>query len=157
MNFDLAQPCLSKPGQLRVALDHLDLVLPHQKLDALGVLRDNPILAIQNLRIIQPRILAVDAVGFRMLEMFPHIGGVQESLGGDAAHQQAAAAEPGVLFDQSGFQAVLSRTNGRRIPAGAAPDDDHVVCHGVVSFQCTKAIFLEPKSAGTRNTIDYTN
>ncbi len=71
----------------------------------------------------------MDAVFFGMQETLPHVGRVQERLGGDAADQQAGAAQFGVFFNDRGFQAVLARANGRRVPTGTAPDDDHVVCH----------------------------
>ena len=56
-DFDLAGA-----GQAAVALDHVDLVLLHQELDALGVLGDDLVLAVEHQREIQARILAVDAV-----------------------------------------------------------------------------------------------
>ena len=64
-------------------------------------------------------------------EVLPDVGGVQKRLGRDAADMQAAAAQFRVFFDERGLQAVLARANGRRITTGTAPDDDHVVCHGV--------------------------
>ena len=66
-----------------------------------------------------------------MEKTLPNLGRMQESLGRDAADMQAAAAQLGVFFDECGFQAILAGANGRRIPTGTAPDDDHVVSHGV--------------------------
>ncbi len=125
---------LAGAGQAAVALDPVDLVLLHQELDALGVLGDDLVLAVEHQGEIEARIIAMDAVFFRVLEALPDVGGVEESLGGDAAHVQAGSAQLGVFFDDGGFEAVLSRANGRRISTGAAPDDDHVVCHEVISF-----------------------
>ena len=127
VDFDAA-----RTGQPRVALDPIDLVLAHEELDALGVLGDDRILALQHQRVIQARIVAADAGFLRVLDVAEHVGGVEEGLGGDAAHQQAGSAQPGVFFNDGGFQAVLSRANGRRISTGAAPDDDHVVGHVMV-------------------------
>ena len=124
-DFDLAGT-----GQAAVALDPVDLVLLHQVLDALGVLGDDLVLAVEHQGEIEARILAMDPVFFRVQEALPNVGGVEERLGRNAAHMQAAAAQFGVFFNECGFQAVLAGANGRRITTGTAPDDDHVVCHG---------------------------
>ena len=74
--------------------------------------------------------------------MLPNVGRMQESLGGNAADVQAAAAQFRVFFDDGGLQAVLSRANGRRVSTGTAPDDDHVVCHVVkLQFSRRYAVF----------------
>ena len=72
--------------------------------------------------------------------MLPNVGGMQERLGGDAADVQAGAAELGVLLDKRGLQAVLSGANGRRVTAGAAPDDDHIICHFIFSVAFAGAV-----------------
>src|SRR5579863_9373303 len=124
-------------GEAAVALDPIDLVLLHQELDALGVLGNDLILAVEDQGEIEAGIVAMQAIGLRMLEALPDIGGVEEGLGGNAADQQAGSTQPGVFFDNCGFQAVLSRADSRRISTGAAPDDDYVVGHEVILFQCS--------------------
>ncbi len=79
----------------------------------------------------------MDAVFFGVLETVPDIGRVQKSLGGNAAYVQAGSPQLGVFFDDGGFEAVLSRSDGRRISTGTAPDDDNVVGHEVCFFQCS--------------------
>ena len=105
----------SFPGTRQAAetLDHVDLVLLHQEVDALGVLGDDLVLAVEDQREIQARIFAMDAVFDGVLEMLPNVGRVQEGFGGNAAHMQAAAAQFRVFFDDGDLQAVLSRTNSR--------------------------------------------
>ena len=123
-----------------VALDPVDLVLLHQELDALGVLGDDLVLAIEHHGVIQPRILAVDAVFAGVQEVLPDIGRVQQRFGRDAADMQAGAAQLGVFFDDGGLQAVLPGANRRRVAAGAAPDDNHVVCHFIfrITFEARR-------------------
>ncbi len=67
-------------------LNHVDLVLPHQKVDALGVLVDDLVLAIADEGKIQARVVTVNSVFFRMQKPVPHVGCVQESLSRDASH-----------------------------------------------------------------------
>ncbi len=93
------------------------------------MLGDDLVLAVADQREIEPRIVAMHSVFFGMKETLPHVGRVEERLGGDAADLQAGAAQSGIFFNDRGFQAVLARANGRRIPTGTAPDDNHVVCH----------------------------
>ena len=124
-DFDLAGP-----GQPAVALDDVDLVLLHQELDALGVLGDDLVLAVDHQGEIEARVLAVNALFDGVLETLPNVGRVEERLGGDAADVQAGAAQLRVFFNNGCFQAVLARANGRRISTGTAPEDDHVICHG---------------------------
>jgi hypothetical protein len=54
---------------------------------------------------------------------------MEKRLGGNAADVQARAAQLGIFFNDCGFEAVLTRPNGRRVTTGTAPDHDHVVCH----------------------------
>jgi hypothetical protein len=53
------------------------------------------------------------------------LGGMQQSLGGDAPHVQARAADA-ILLDQPDAQAQLSRTQGAGIAPGARTQDEHV-------------------------------
>jgi hypothetical protein len=73
----------------------------------------------------------VNALRIRVLESFPHIRRVQQGLGGDAADQQAGAAESRIFLNHGHFEAILARAYGRRISTGTAPEDDYVICHGL--------------------------
>ena len=59
------------------------------------------------------------------------LGRVEQGFGGNAADVEADAAELGILFDDGGFESVLGGAHGGRIAAGAAPDHDYVVAHGI--------------------------
>src|SRR5579871_675339 len=130
---------LPRPRQLSVALDPFDLVLLHQVLDAFGVLGNDSVSTVADERKIQARILAMNAFLVGMDETIPNIRRVQEGFGRNAADMQTASAKLGVFLNNGGFQAVLTRANGRRIPTGTAPDDDYVVCHVLIFFQCSRA------------------
>src|SRR5689334_6447791 len=103
---------LSGARQTAVALDHVHLVFLHQELDALGVLGDDLVLALEDQRKIQTRILTTDAVFNGVLEMLPNIRRTQERFGWNAAYMQAAAAQFRVFFNDRDLQAILPRTNG---------------------------------------------
>ena len=63
----------------------------------------------------------MDAVFFRMQEALPNVGGVQKSLGGNAADQQAGPAQPGIFFDDGCLQAVLPARTAAEYPPGPLP------------------------------------
>ncbi len=75
----------------------------------------------------------MDSVLLRVEEALPNIGRMEESLGRNTPDVQAGAAELGVFFNYRGLQTVLTRTNGRRVSTGTAPDDDHIICHFIFS------------------------
>ena len=70
----------------------INLVLLHQELDALRVLGDDLVFALQHQREIQARILAVNAFFCGMLKLLPHVSRVQETLRGNTPYVQAAPA-----------------------------------------------------------------
>ncbi len=118
--------------QTSMALDQVHLVLAEQKLDALGVFGDDLILAIEHPGVIQLRVFAGDALGFGMFEVLPHVGGMEKSFGGNAAHQKAGSAESRLLLNESCLQAILAGPHGSRISTRAAADYNNVVSH----FHC---------------------
>ena len=73
------------------------------------------------------RVHPFDAKFFGVFEMVPEFSVEQQSLGRNAAHVQAGAAEEAVFFDEGGFQAPLARANGRGVAGGPAADDGDVV------------------------------
>ena len=93
------------------------------------MLGDDAVLAVLDLGVIQTRILALDTLVRRMDEALPDIGSLQQRLGGDAPHQEAGAAEPGLLLDKGGFQSILAGADGCGVAAGTTPDNDQIVRH----------------------------
>ena len=75
------------------------------------------------LRVIQLRVRAMHAFGLRVLEVLPNIGGVQQRLGRNAAHQQACAAQAHLFLNQGRLQTILAGPHSCRIAARAAPDN----------------------------------
>ena len=61
--------------------------------------------------------------------MLPDVGRMEQRFGGNAAHQQAGAAEFRLLFDQGCFQSVLAGADGCGVAAGTTPDDNQIVRH----------------------------
>ncbi len=66
---------------------------------------------------------------FGMKEAIPNVGGVEKSLGRDAADVEAGAAQLRVLFNDCCFESVLPGAHGSRVSTGSTPDDDHVISH----------------------------
>ena len=56
-------------------------------------------------------------------DVLHQLGGVQQALGGNAAHVQAGAAQV-LLLNNCHLGPQLGRPDGRHVPAGAAADDD---------------------------------
>jgi hypothetical protein len=98
----------------------LDLVLPHQARNALGVTVHDVLLALHHRRQVQLRVLAGQALLGRVGEVVPDFGRVQQRFGGHAAHVQARPSQLRVLLDECGFQSILTGANGGGVPAGAA-------------------------------------
>ena len=141
--------------QRGVAGDALHLGALEQHLDALGVLVDDAILAVLHLGIIQARVLAVDAFLFAVDEALPDVGGLEQALGGDAAHQQAGAAEPGLLFHQGGLQSVLAGANSSGVAAGTTPNHDQIVRHFFYSTRVTGSAADASTRKGPAATAPY--
>src|SRR6185369_6306260 len=112
-----------------IAGDALHLGALQQHLDALGMFVDDSVLALLHLRVVQPRIFDIDAVGFGVDEMFPNVGGMEQAFGRDASHQKASSAELGLLFDERCFQTVLAGADSCGVAAGTTPDNDEIVGH----------------------------
>ena len=112
-----------------IAGDALDFGALEQHGDAVRVLGDDAVLALLHLGVVEARVFAADAFLIRVDEALPDIGGVEQGLGGDAPHQEAGAAEPGLFFDERRLETVLAGANGRGVAAGAAPDNNEIVGH----------------------------
>src|SRR5580704_1182065 len=117
-----------RAGQLAVAADDVDLVLAHQELQSLGMLVDDPLLALLNDVPVQ-----ADAGGILQSELgaflyvVKDLGVEEQSLGRDAADVQAGPAQDGVFLDESCLQSQLSGANGRGISGRSAADDGYVI------------------------------
>ena len=119
----------ARAGEFGVALDDVDFVLLHEKVDTFGVLADDLVLASADQGPIEARVFALDALVGGMSEVFPDVGGMEERFRRDAADQEAGATEAVIFFDEGGLEAVLTGADCRGVAAGAAPDHDYVVCH----------------------------
>ena len=120
-------PIARRAGQAAVALHARDLVLLHQEVQAFGVLGDDGVLALEHRGPIQRgRADAFDAEVGGVLQVVPDFGVEEQSLGGDAAHVQAGAAQLGGLLDQCDIQPVLRRANSRRVAGRSSANDRHV-------------------------------
>ena len=71
--------------------------------------------------------------------MLPNVGGMEQGFGGNAAHQQAGAAEFRLLFDERCFESVLAGADGCGVAAGTTPDDNQIVRHFFYSTYDTGA------------------
>ena len=132
-DLDLAAAC-----QLRPALDDLYLVLPHQHLDALGVLADDLVLTIVYLAPVKARIIAEDTFVAGVNEVVPNIGSVEECFGGNATDKKAGSAEPRLLFYERGLQAVLASRIAAEYPPGPLPMTIRsYVIHSIIVASCT--------------------
>ena len=124
-------PSWAGPVRRAVAGDDGDLVLLHQELEALGVLGDDGGLALLHAVPVELRRAdAVDAVFGGVLQVVPDFGVEEQSLGGDAAHVQAGAAEDVCGFDERDLEAELPAANGGGVAGRSAADDCHVVEYG---------------------------
>ena len=132
-HLDGVHAVLGRAGEAAIALDARDLVLFHQKIEALGVLGDDAVFALEHRGPVERgRTDAFDAEVGGVLEMVPYLGIEEQSLGGNAADVQAGAPQLAGLLDQGDFQSVFRAANGRRIAGRPAADDCCIVdclCH----------------------------
>jgi hypothetical protein len=93
------------------------------------VLRDDLVLAFDDFGIIEFRVFTANSLFFAVLEIFPDLGRVQQSLGGHAPHVQAGPAELRVFLHDGRPQAVLAGAYRRRVAPRTATDDYQIVGH----------------------------
>ena len=70
-----------------------------------------------------------DALLARMCGEVPHIGGMQQRLGGNAADVQAGAAEAGVVVKERHLQSQLRAADSRCVAGRPAANDNEIVVH----------------------------
>ena len=117
-------------GEPRGALDPVDLVLLEQHLDAAGQARDHLVLARVHGGHVDPDGGAVDAGQapfLRRLRDFQRVRVFEQSLGGNAAPNQAGAAERLLLLDDRDLEAQLRGANRGDISTGAGANHYNVV------------------------------
>lgn len=111
-----------------MACEDGDLILLHQKDQALGMFVDDALLALLDGVPVQLALAqALDAVLHRVLQVVIDFCIEQQGLGGDASPVQAGAAELAFFFNQRDFQAILAGANGRRVTGRTAADDGDVI------------------------------
>ena len=111
------------------AVDHVDLVLLEQELDAPDHAVDDLAAAVDGRAEVEAQVVVADAELLGAAEEADDLGVVEERLGGDAAPVEADAADA-VLLDEGSLQAELGRPDRGDVAAGPAADDSHVVvCH----------------------------
>src|SRR6185436_1207286 len=106
-----------------VALDHRDLVLLHQTLDAGIELAGDLAAAIDDLREVEADLLGGQAVDGRVGEIMIDLGRAQQRLGRDAAPVEADAAQF-LALDDRGLEAELGGADRSDIAAGPGAEDD---------------------------------
>src|SRR5947207_15737089 len=109
-----------------LALDHLDLVLLHQVLDALVEMGDDGVAALGDARVVIPDNLGLEAVlGAPAGDPVVQLGSLVQGLGGDTADVQACPAQLARL-DQGHFQAQLRGADGGWVTTPATTQDRDV-------------------------------
>ena len=109
LHLDGMHAAFRRAGEAGEAEYAVNLVLADQKVESLGVLGDDLVLAVLNVLPVQfAGAQAVNTVLFGGLEMVIDFGVKEQGLGGDAANVQARAAELVFFFDQAGLQSKLA-------------------------------------------------
>ena len=132
MSFDFDFPF---PKNLAATLDVIDLVFLEEKFDALGQAVNRFGFLSHHLLEINFQLAGLDAHAFKLvLRCCVEFGSMQKRLGRDTSDIQAGAAQHATILDAHGLQAELSGTNCAIVAAGAATDNDDVVClsHGEI-------------------------
>jgi hypothetical protein len=111
--------------QLGLAVDHRDLVLSHQALDAIGELARHFARALDDPGEIEAEILAAEAELVQAVQQVPDLGGTQQRFGRNAAPIETDAAEI-FAFDDRGLEPKLGAADRADIAARSASDDDDI-------------------------------
>src|SRR6266853_1147988 len=127
-NLNRVHAVLCGAGEAAEAEHAVNLVLADEKIEPLGVLGDDLVLAVLNILPVELACSqAVNAVLFGVLEMVIDFSIEEQGFGGDAANVQACAAELVVFFDEAGFQSKLARAECGGVSAGSGADDGDVI------------------------------
>src|SRR5262249_37220364 len=122
-----------RAGQLRRALDDLDLAALEQRLHPAGELLHDPLLALEQPAPVDLGLADLDAELLGALDLLEEVGADDPRLGRDAAPVEARAAQL-VLFDHRGLEAELRGADRGNVTARTGADDDDLmmtrVAHG---------------------------
>ena len=122
-----------RAGKAAVALDGGDFVLAHEEVEALDMLGDDPVFAVEDgLPVDGDRAHAFHAVLSSMLQVVIEFGVKQQGLGGNTAPVQAGAAQLFFPLDEGDLQPILPGADGGGVAPRTAANDNHVVnclCH----------------------------
>ena len=122
-NFNFA-----RADDLSGAVDDVDLVLPHQELDALDVAVDALLLEVHHRGQVEfRRGHGYSHLRKRMRGLLEHLRGMQQRLRRHAADIETGAAERCVLLDHGDLHAELRCAHRANIPAGTGADDNEIV------------------------------
>ena len=112
-----------------LAVDLLDLVHLQQAGHAAGQLGGDVVLVLDDLGEVDLHTLDLDAdLSALVADVLHQLSGVQQALGGDAAHVQAGTAQV-LLLDDGNLGAQLRGADGGHIAAGAAADNNDLHTH----------------------------
>jgi hypothetical protein len=115
-NGDGVYAVLGRASEAALAAHDGDLVLAHQEIEALDVLRDDAVLPLQHLGPVERGLgQAFNAVLRRMLDVFEDLGVEEQRLGRDAAPVKAGAAQFVLALDERNLEAMLPGANRRRV------------------------------------------
>jgi hypothetical protein len=132
---------LAAPGDRAAPGDHVNLVLLHEKVDAVGALLHHRVFVLQCAGHLKMHFADIHAELFAFLDFLQQVGAVQQRLGGDAADIEADAAHR-AGFDNRGLHAQLRRAHRCDIPTRPRPDD-----HQIVDLLTHKRSFLLHQTA----------
>ncbi len=113
-------------GDASVALDPGDLVLLEQELHALRVLVAHSARALHRNAVIELHLTRADPEFRALLHLLGDRRGFQQCLGGNAAPQDAGAAEPFALDDCNG-ETELRGADCADVSGRSATDEDHII------------------------------
>jgi hypothetical protein len=101
-------------------VEHIHLVLFHQKLYTLVVFQDYLVFPAYHLREINLQIFQIDSVSFESVgSIMVMLGGVEQRFGRNTAYIKAGTSQYRVTFDDGRSEAQLGATDSGYIPTGA--------------------------------------
>ena len=107
-----------RAGELAGARDHFDLALLREHRQAADQLADDLVLPLEQLGQLDFRRTEIDAMRAHLADFVDDLGGMQQRLGGNAAHVEADAAQHGPAFDQRDLEAEIRGAERGGVAAG---------------------------------------
>ena len=150
------------PPPLRVAkpLMRSTLFSFEQQLDALGVLGDDAVLALDDFGVIEARVFDSGCpVGSALAKCSQTSAVWSRALVGMQPTSRQVPPSLAGLFDEGGFESVLAGAHGCRVAAGAAPNDNQIVGHFYYSSgrmgKCPRTIMGAHISGGQTGAANF--